>query len=292
MMSNLNKHIVVCFSIFVILCLSLVGSCVAPITVPAKPEAPPEIVSVKINSNHKYYPPTYSTNPYTGETTIEHYGQYYTNGTIEITIKNRPFTPYVDKDGHIINRYYTFFTRPGGDKAPEQWWDYWLDFGRPWYTVYQSDTDYTVITITYFPAAIEPNPHLFVMYEGSWLAFRVQAVTGYFVHDGSNDDYHAVYEGVGSEPAYFEISIPVSKGTNPKPTSINVVPVTPSGASTSGSSNGHLSSQQQFNLFIVIVFVCIVVAVLLAVIAYLRRQRGNAISVMSQSDSSFLFLES
>jgi hypothetical protein len=289
-MKSLSKKLVLMLLLFFSLTLlgvGFVGFCVAPVTVPARPEAAPEIVSVKINTNHRYSPPIYSTNPYTGETTLAYSGSYVPNGTIEITIKNRPFTPYIDKDGHTINRYYTFFVSPGGSGEPDRWWDYWLASGRPWYVVYQSDADYTVVSITYFPD-LAPRPHIGVSYEGEVKAFRVQAVMGYFVHNGESDDRNAVYEGVGSEPAFFEIPIPVTNGT-PKPTSTVVVPVTPK-PSTSDFNDNPLPPQQQnpwsTYLLTVIVIVCIIVVPIVIVMYHNKRHQHKRKTINSSSNPS------
>jgi hypothetical protein len=56
---------------------------------------------------HPYdVPTTYSTDPYTGET-ITHEGYHVENKSIEVWIKNIPFTPYNDTEGHEVNLYYS-----------------------------------------------------------------------------------------------------------------------------------------------------------------------------------------
>jgi hypothetical protein len=275
------------FSIFIVVGLLLVEPCVASITVPNNPETAPEIVSVKINSDHYWWPPSYSTDPYTGETTQVFSGKYVPIGSIEITIKNCPFTPYIDKDGHTINRYYTLFTRQGGGGDPERWWDIVLSWG-PWYAVYQTDDDYTVVTVTY-SNNLGSRPHFLTLYEGEVQAFRVQAVTGYFVHNGEDYDRNAVYYGVGSEPVFFEITIPVTTGT-PKPTTTIFVPSTPSVPSTSDASNTVLSSQQLFTIVIIVIFTGVIV-ILLAIIAFQHKQRKNQTVAVQSNSLTLLFRE-
>ena len=85
-------------------CLLLAETCVAPVTMPANPSPSPEIDSVVIHNNPMWRPPEYSTNPYTGEVTETVPGHWAWNGSIVVTIKNRPFTPYVDEKGNYINR--------------------------------------------------------------------------------------------------------------------------------------------------------------------------------------------
>jgi len=260
-----------------LLLLLLVEPCVAPISVPMFPSAAPEIVSVKINSNHQYFPPSYSSNPYTGETTQTSPARYRPNGTIEITIKNRPFTPYTDKDGNQINIYYTIFAKitSGWDENYVPDWTPELEsiFG-PSYIGYQSDTDYTVVTFTYFPDTA-PDPHLCVMYEGELVHFRVQAVTGYFIHNGEFWDRDAVYEGEGSEPTIFHVIIPVSTNYKPTPTSTTAIPS--SGLPSSSDPSDNLLTQPDYPwlyLFVIVGLVCVIV-VLLVVVVYQFRERAS-----------------
>jgi hypothetical protein len=254
--------------------LLLVEPCVAPVTVPANPSPAPEIVSVTINSAHYWRPPTYTTNPYTGETKEIEPGHYVPNGTVEIIIKNRPFTPYTDKAGNTINVYYTIFAI--GLKVTS--WDYMLNLGPiPWYSVYQSDGDYTVITATYF-AGLAQKPHLTPSYEGTIISFRVQAVAGYFIqNDVEVYDHNAIFEGEGSEPAFFEITIPVTTG-KPKPTTTIVKPSNSIGGGGLLTSNPYNTPSSQnlllSTLFVVVlVCVCVILVLVVVIVCLLYRQR-------------------
>ena len=249
----------------------LVKSSVAPVTIPADPFGAPEIVSVVINHNPIWFPPIYSTNPYTGKVTETSPGRYLQTGTIDVTIKNRPFTPYTDKNGNYINVYYTFFIKDGG---PIDDWTYYLDnfggnSGVPWYVVYQqSDSDYTVITLTYDGSG-SLNPGFFtVIGSGSIRSFRVQSVIGYFYRDNENPYYNSVYEGEGSEWTQFTVAIPVSD----KPvTSTSTLSSNP--GTTSPSDPSFLPVFSWVTLFVVIVVVFGVVVVLLGVMVYLFYSR-------------------
>jgi heme/copper-type cytochrome/quinol oxidase subunit 2 len=282
MMLRLSKRFVLMsFFLIVIFGVLLVESCVAPVTTPEHPSVAPEIVSVKVNSDHYWWPPSYTTNPYTGETIETFPGKYVPRGTIEITIKNRPFTPYIDKDGNAINIYYTIFTRGGmaGDSLYEGFWDPVLKDFTP-YAVYQSNTDYTTIIYTYSNGG-GTLPHIGIMYEGIQICFRVQTVTGYFIRNEAPIDKNAVFEGEGSEPAIFEVTIPVSTGNNPKPTTTTIVP----SHSTSATSNPNNPSQQKplnTNILIIVIFVCII-TILLAIIAYQHKQRKTQRSIQART---------
>jgi hypothetical protein len=70
------------------------------VSTPSVPE-----FTVKLVAHPYDIPTTYSTNPYTGEP-ITHEGYHVENKSIEVWIKNIPFTPYDDTDGHEVNLYY------------------------------------------------------------------------------------------------------------------------------------------------------------------------------------------
>ena len=50
--------------------------------------------------------PTYGYDQYTGKTVITKPSEHVDNRTIEITIKNQPFTPFTDENGNNINLLY------------------------------------------------------------------------------------------------------------------------------------------------------------------------------------------
>lgn len=58
--------------------------------------------------DHSYdVPPTYGTDPYTGKTIMTNGGYHVDNRTIDVTITNQPFTPYMDPNSNqTVNLYY------------------------------------------------------------------------------------------------------------------------------------------------------------------------------------------
>jgi len=236
----------------------LVESVVAPVTVPSNPSAAPEIVSVIFHHNPIWRPPVYSTNSYTGEVTEVTRGYWRPNGTVDITIKNRSFTPYIDTNGNYVNVYYTFFTQSSHLGIP------WDIFDRPSYAVYQSSSNYTIFTLRYDDSFSKGQDQLSASTEGASYDFRVQAVIGYF--QGSPPFINAVFEGEGSEWVDFTIKIPVSNksGTSSvKPSSSSHL-----GPSSSLDTSGSLFQNPWVHTLILIVVVCIIV-IPLVVIAYL-----------------------
>ena len=84
---------------------------VASATLMAKPtyaESAPSVPEFTVQYIDQSYniPPTYGTNPYTGQTIITSPGSQVDNQTIVVTIKNQPFTPYLDSQNNTIQLYY------------------------------------------------------------------------------------------------------------------------------------------------------------------------------------------
>jgi len=207
LLSGLGKKFALLLSFIVVLSLLSVELSVAPVNMPSNPSVAPEVVSVVVNHNPIWRPPIYTTNPYTGEVTETSPGMYLQNGTVDVTIKNRPFTPYVDKNGNYINVCYTFFMRQNGPF--DDWSEYISSVHGPWYAVYQqSDSEYTVITFIYNGTS-GPAPFFSVVSSGARRSFYVQAVTGYFYRDENIGAgyFNSVYEGEGSLWSQFTIDL-------------------------------------------------------------------------------------
>lgn len=142
--------------------LILVGSASAQsITKPSVPEFTLKYV------DHSYdMPPTYSIDPYTGQN-ITHPGYHVENKTIDIIIKNQPFTSSMD--GATYQLYYN--VRQKGSYE-ENWTEgRWTDSG-PGSLVPQSNSQSTVISIPVHSYPINAS-----------LDFQIQAVIGgYYQH--------------------------------------------------------------------------------------------------------------
>ena len=133
----------------------------------AKPSVPE--FTIKLVAYPYDIPPTTTTttDQYTGEkTTITKPGYTVENKSIEITIKNQPFTPYTDESGYEHNLYYN--VRAKGH------------FGEDWETFYseyqasssshplQSSSEYTVLSfLAKYP-------------DGAQIDFQVEAIVGHY----------------------------------------------------------------------------------------------------------------
>jgi hypothetical protein len=117
--------------------------------------------------NHSFYEqPTYTIDPYTGEQVIENEGGYIQNDSIEIIIKNPPFTSYRDESGNYTSLYYNvrYKGHYGG-----QWQTYPMVASEGYWKASQSD--YTVVSL--------PNTQVGHFTAGGQMDFQVQALIGY-----------------------------------------------------------------------------------------------------------------
>jgi hypothetical protein len=123
--------------------------------------------------DHSYdIPPTYGTDPYTGNTIMKTYGSHVDNRTIDVTIMNQPFTPYKDSSNNTIQLYYNVRS-----KGHFEEWNGDSDFGSHSVRGLQaSSSTYTVISfdIQYWGVSA-----------GGQIDFQVEAITGYAYYDAS-----------------------------------------------------------------------------------------------------------
>lgn len=92
--------------------------------------------SLKVVAHPFDVAPTTTIDPYTGESITTNYGYHDENKSIEVTIKNQPFTSTLDASGNYTSLYYN--VRYKGHYTNE-----WTLYG--FHNV--SNSDYTVISI-------------------------------------------------------------------------------------------------------------------------------------------------
>jgi hypothetical protein len=125
---------------------------------------PPEFLIQFIDRSYEEAP-SYTTDPYTNQSKLVWAGGHVDNKTLDITIKNQPFTPYKTSDGKEVGLH--FVIRHKG---------HYQDWTDSYYTdvVYASDSDTTQVT--------------FILGEGSWrgistnstIDIQVKAQIGYY----------------------------------------------------------------------------------------------------------------
>ena len=172
-----------------------------------KPSVPQ--FTVKLIDSSYDVPPIYTTDPYTGEPTTKP-GYRIENYTIEISIKNQPFTPYTDKSDYYTRYYDIYYSIRVKGHFGEDWYSL-----RTRYTT-QSDSEYTVVS-----HSLTDDTELRNLVAGSKLDFSVQAYSGYWFdqREGSMGviaDYVYVFD---AESGWSNIqSITIPNGSSPSQT--------------------------------------------------------------------------
>jgi hypothetical protein len=121
-------------------------------------------------------PVTYwtTTDPYTGEQiTHSSGGEHVDNRTIDVTIKNQPFTPYTDATNNTVYLYYNVRS-----KGHFESWNGESDLGSHSQTGLQASTStYTVVSFNFQYWNVPP---------GGQIDFQVKAITGYTFYNSQS----------------------------------------------------------------------------------------------------------
>ena len=132
-------------------------------------------------------PTTYSTDPYT-EANVTHPGYHVQNRTIEVAIKNQPFTPY-QSDDQTINFYLNIRTK--------------AHYATEWITIYNPDRGYiTQSNSEYTKVTFSLDDNIFPFWNnvpsGGIVDFQVQALIGYThrAYNSSETDQLKMYPWV------------------------------------------------------------------------------------------------
>jgi hypothetical protein len=201
----------------------LVGS--ASAVTPSVPEFSLRIVAYPYD-----VAPVYSTNNYTGQQVLDEDGYHVQNRSVEIVIKNQPFTTFKDNNGNWYSLYYNVSYKP--HLAEE--WDY-LYVGGVEKMLQTYNADYSVFTYN-----IDDSSFSRFSPVGGQIDFRVQASIGFYTYYRDAwyfmDTYSIIFSGTTSHWSLTQtIEIPVigSEGT-PEPTSNTTPPQ--AGTQTNGSA--------------------------------------------------------
>lgn len=144
-------------------------------TIP-KPSIPKFTLGI---ADHSYDVPsntTSYTDPYTGKTTTQTQpGYHVTNRSIQVSIKNQPFTQYTNENGNLISLYYNISVKPhyGGN-----WTYYPQTYTETSYPA--SSSEYTIRFFGFGGYADTVSPQIGYVSPGGEVDFRVQAQIGYF----------------------------------------------------------------------------------------------------------------
>jgi hypothetical protein len=145
---------------------------------------------------------TYSTNPFTGKNEVTQEANHIQDKTLELTIKNPAFTPYVDAENHSINLYYSIRVKGHFDGS-------WFSPDDGYYgpDIHYVGADLGSESTTFLYGIVGNNGtalRCFDIPEGGQVDFQVQAFVGYNTRfsDGMTvfgEVHHYVFTGESSE---------------------------------------------------------------------------------------------
>jgi len=174
-MSIPNRFLVLSLVFLVLSSLLIITATPATVQAATKPSIPQFTVKL-VDSSYDVPPSTTATvDQYTGkETTTTTPGYYVENKTIQITIKNQPFTPYTDTNGIT---YYLYYTVQSKGRFGEDWqnWGSTVQIKNPYGGGFVSSSEYLQGSIVSGSANGYTN--------GAQVDFRVEAIIGHYVPD-------------------------------------------------------------------------------------------------------------
>jgi hypothetical protein len=182
----------------------------ASITKPSVPEFTVQIVAYPYD-----VPTTHSIDPYTGQD-ITHLGYHVENKSIEVTIKNQPFTPY-NESGWNVDFYYD--VRIKGHYV-ENWTELYNPILYPelytagsQYTVFNYQEEYSDTEGIHFDIGTFPA--------GGQVDFQVEAMIGYVHRTVAFNSWYFTGEESGWSNTQ---TITTPANVSPSPTSTPIIP--------------------------------------------------------------------
>ena len=274
------------FALTVILAISslLIVESANAQTIP-KPSVPD--FTLKYVDNSYDVPPTFEIDPYTGKNVMTQAGYNVQNKSVELTIKNQPFTSYRNENGSRVWLFYYVATKGHFENWSTIDANYWLkqklSESYPPGFIDISDSQYTVIT-----------RKLGNISDGGQVDFRVQAIIGYStrinttfsgppigLEPGESYHYHT-FTGQISDWSYTQaisipdgaISISSPNPTSPTTSTPTTTP-TPTSSPIAPDTNGNSTNliTLPLGIFVIIVAVVVLLAAALSVLLYTRHRK-------------------
>ena len=247
--------------------------------------------TLKYVDNSYDVPPTYGIDPYTGKNVMTQAGYRIQNKSIEITIKNQPFTSYRNENNSLVGLWYYVLVK---------------GHFQDWYTgtpnvdryIYRSNSEYTVIGCGLSGNnGSDPYRGNIWLYESGVISddaqidFKIQALIGYktqisrgpYAHP-FGESYYYVFTGESSDWSNVQtISIP--DGTifvSTPPTSTEAPTATPSQNPTAtpqqpNTQSGVLLGRDWEQISIILLGVTVVVLAV-ALLFSLKRKAEQTLS--------------
>jgi hypothetical protein len=233
--------------------------------------------------------PVTTKDPYTGETTITQEGYRATNRTIELSIKNQPFSPYKTSNDNYVNLCYNVSIKGHYDDK----WTYYPDYWRK-IPLTASQKEYTNISFGHDYDENDKYSYYFWIPDSGQLDFRVEALIGYYTEKmeffpplGSPIGVNT-FNGQSSGWSNIQ-TITINNETLPSSFPSNTSPSN-SNPSTSNKPNtdnpGLFGLTSWIGISLVILFNVIVV-LLVIIVVYLRRKSISQFNNTLHADKQF-----
>lgn len=262
-------HVYVGLFLVGLLLSTLIVLCTASsIPKPAVPEFTLEVIE------HPYdVPPTTTIDPYTGNTTITRFGYHEENRSIEVTIKNPPFSPYTDVDGNNVGLFYNITVKGHYENT----WDYC--FNNPYRGLLNaSDSDYTIISMTIGNHLEVPSGGypLEGVDTGDQVDFQVQAQIGYY-----NITYTGMWAPVPGGDFYYVFTGESSGWSETQTITIPASTQSPENSSSSTSTPNQTTepttnqTSQTLQLAAIIGTIIAIVVVGATLLIYFKKRMGD-----------------
>lgn len=199
--------------------LSLIANLANAASMPSVPEFTVQYI------DHAFdVAPTYRTDPYTGQTVQTSPGYRESNKTIDVTIKNQPFTPYVNAQNQTIALYYDVRVK-----------GHYEDWGSGYGThsaraVKASSSSHTVVNFVIQYWGVQ---------NGGEIDFQVKAVTGYSYYNsaGCYNDYQVDTVADSGWSNTFTLKLGEAAYSPPPPTNPPSTPFNPTAPPTYPTEN-------------------------------------------------------
>lgn len=227
----------------------------------------PEFTVALVDSSYDV-PTTYSIDPYTGEN-VTHTGYHVERTSIEVKIKNQPFTPYEIQDSYGNNWTINFFYNI---RIKGHFSENWIELYNPsdGYLT-QSDSQYTIISYVWGgDADTIMGTKMIKLPAGGQVDFQVEAMIGYVSRSGNPPWYPWVFTG---ETSGWSNTQTITIGESQTPTtSPATTPTAPNMGPTSAPTQEPALAPEQLEVIVGAAVVAAVIAVGLLVYLIKRKQ--------------------
>ena len=227
--------------------------------------------------DHSYdIPPTYGKDAYTGQTKIITGGRHIDNRTIDVTIMNQLFTPYLDSNNNTVGLYYSIRSKG--------YFDTWSDSSVHFVSGVQASitSASTVISIDFSNWGVQ---------QGGQIDFQVAAVAGFPASDAAycgSVHFNTLSQSDWSSTQTITIGNPITSTPTQQPYSWSTPTMAPYSTATASPQQMPTTTPNPPNILtgvlfggdlqqsILIVMAVVIVVLTIALIVVLKRRAATS----------------